>query len=127
LPPGLPIRETVEDPGDPAHPYVSPKEVIQTLRGLNTTFYWLCFHAKVGSNAHAFIEFNGLMSKYIDLMAKAVEAGASLGDLNEHCGVPLPAEDHDMEYLGAKLRCIFGPTIDSNPEAREALRRALFD
>ena len=101
-------------------------EVVQTLRALNNQFYWLCFNAKVGSTAHSFIEFNGLMSKYIELLAKAVEQGIDPMQLNEHNGVPLPIEDHDMQYLGEKLRCIFGPVIDNNPAARAALLKALF-
>lgn len=100
---------------------------IAMLRDLNTKFYGLCFHAGVGSRAHAFIEFNGLMSKYIDLLAKAMDQGLDPMTLNDHNGVALPVESHDMEYLGEKLRCIFGPVIDGNPEARAALHKALFE
>lgn len=99
---------------------------IAKLRNLNTQFYWMCFASKVGSEAHAFIEFNGLMSKYIDLLEKASEEGIDPSHVNEHCGVALPAETHDMQYLGEKLRCIFGPVIDSNPDAKAALKHALF-
>ena len=98
-----------------------------SLRDLTEKFYWMCFTAKVGATAHGFIEFNGLMSKYIDLLSRAVDAGLNPQELNEHSGIPLPAEDHDMQYLGEKLRCIFGPVLDSNPRAKEALRKALFD
>jgi len=101
-------------------------EIIRTLRALNEKFYWMCFVAKVGSEAHAFIEFNGLMSKYVDLLARAAEQGIDPHLINEHSGVALPCEGHDMAYLGEKLRCIFGPVIDSNPEARAALKKALF-
>jgi hypothetical protein len=99
---------------------------IAKLRHLNEQFYWLCFHAKVGSEAHAFLEFNGLMSKYIDLLDGASKQGIDPREINEHCGVALPAETHDMQYLGEKLRCIFGPVIDSNPDAKAALKHALF-
>lgn len=99
---------------------------ISTLRALNQQFYWLCFNAKIGNTVHSFIEFNGLMSKYIDLLAIAKEQGLDLMDINEHNGVALPIEEHDMRYLGEKLRCIFGPLIDHNPTARAALKKALF-
>jgi len=101
-------------------------EIIQTLRSLNEQFYWMCFVAKVGSEAHAFIEFNGLMGKYVDLLDAAAKQGIDPKLINEHSGVALPCEGHDMAYLGEKLRCIFGPVIDSNPEARAALKKALF-
>jgi hypothetical protein len=55
------------------------------------------------------------------LMTKAAEQGIDPHLINEHSGVALPCEGHDMAYLGEKLRCIFGPVIDSNPEARAAL------
>jgi len=111
---------------DTQQPDPTGAEVITTLRQLNEQFYWMCFKAKVGSNAHAFIEFNGLMSKYVDLLANAVKNGIDPHLINEHSGVALPCEDYDMAYLGEKLRCIFGPVIDSNPEAKAALKRALF-
>jgi hypothetical protein len=104
----------------------TPQQVIATLRQLNQQFYWMCFNGKIGATAHSFIEFNGLMGKYIDLLARAAEEGIDLMSLNEHSGVALPIEGHDMAYLGEKLRCIFGPVLDSNPEARAILKAKLF-
>lgn len=104
----------------------TPQQVIATLRRLNEQFYWLCFDGKIGATAHSFIEFNGLMGKYIDLLARAAEQGIDLMLLNEHNGVALPIERHDMEYLGDKLRCIFGPVLDGNPEAKAVLKAKLF-
>lgn len=101
------------------------RETVKILRQLNAEFYSMCFNAGVGSRAHAFIEFNGLMSKYIDLVSMAVEGGMDPQLLNEHNNTPLPVEDHDMEYFGEKLRCMFGPTLDANPAAKAALRKAL--
>ena len=46
--------------------------------------------------------------------------------MNEHCSAQIPVEDHDVKYLGEKLRCICGPMIGANSEARDALREALF-
>ena len=100
-------------------------DTLAMLRKLCSHFYWLCFYNKVGSTAHAFIEFNGLMSKYVDLLTLAAEKGIDPSDVNEHTGVALPIEEHDMRYLGEKLRCIFGPIIDSNPAARAAFAKAL--
>lgn len=103
-----------------------PMATIAVLRGIQNDFYWRCFRSEVGSNAHAFIEFCGLMGKYIDVLQRAAEQGVHPRLVNEHCQVPIRVEMHDMRYLGEKLRCIFGPIIDANPEAREVLRKELF-
>lgn len=78
------------------------------------------------TGCHPFIEFNGLMHKFVDLCERAVEKGVVFPMANEHTGIPLPVELHDIEYMAEKLRCIFGPIIDSNDEARRALFRHLF-
>jgi hypothetical protein len=100
-------------------------ETIRNLRSLNTHFYGLCFSTGVGTHAHGFIEFNGLMSKYIDLLEEACRNGFDPHEMTEHSGRPLPAEPHDMEYLAEKLRCMFGPVLDSNPKARAAFIKAM--
>lgn len=111
---------------DRAVPAEKPVEsVIPTLRDLNEKFYWMCFKAGVGSTAHSFIEFNGVMSKYIDLLVHAEKAGIDLQTLNEHNGVAMKVEEHDMRYLAEKLRCIFGPVLASNPKARKVFLEAL--
>lgn len=79
----------------------------------------------VACNVHPFIEFCGLMSKYVDLCREAAQKGVQFPFASEHSGMPLPAEDHDMEYLAEKLRCIFGPTLDANPSVRSNFLRAL--
>jgi len=101
------------------------RETIQRLKKLNEDFYWLCFHAGIGHRAHSFIEFNGIQSKYIQLLSMAVEAGHDPHIFNEHSQVPLPVEAHDMEYLAEKLRCMFGPILDSNPEAKAAFIKGM--
>jgi len=100
---------------------------IQTLKKVSNQFYWMCFNSKLGSTAHSFLEFNGLMAKYVELLERAAEAGIEPHMVNEHTGVALPVEEHDMRYLAEKLRCILGPVIDSNPEARQILMKILFN
>ena len=99
---------------------------VRTLDALVQQFYWACFRANVGSDAHAFIEFNGVMSKYVQLLHGAAKQGVHARYVSEHSGAALPCETHDMAYLGEKLRCIFAPFIDANPQARDVLRKALF-
>lgn len=88
--------------------------------------YWLFFRRNMGGKAHAFIEFCGLLGKYTELCAKAAAQGIDFTEASVHGSTPFPVEVHDMQYLGEKLRCIFGPMIDANPAARAALKRALF-
>jgi len=88
--------------------------------------YGLFFGANMGGEVHAFIEFNGLLGKYVEVCARCAAQGIDFRFLNTHTGQALPVAVHDMEYLGEKLRCIFGPIIDANPAAREALKKALF-
>jgi hypothetical protein len=105
--------------GDPTPSF---EQNMVTLRNLSEKFYWMCFHANVGSFAHPFLEFNGLMSVYVDVLAKS---GVDPQQANVHGGVPLPVEDHQIEYLAEKLECIFAPIIAANPNARGILERAL--
>jgi hypothetical protein len=88
--------------------------------------YGLFFSAGMGSEAHAFLEFNGLIAKYVQICQRCAEQGIDFRHLNTHTGGALPVEVHDMEYFGEKLACIFGPIINANPKARDALKRALF-
>jgi hypothetical protein len=102
------------------------EKTLQTLKMVCNRFYELCFHSNLGSTAHSFLEFNGLMAKYVELLERAAESGIDPHMVNEHSGVVLPVETHDMRYLAEKLRCIFGPIIDSNPEAKQILMKVLF-
>lgn len=105
--------------GDPTPSF---EKKLASLRNLTEKFYWMCFHANVGSFAHPFLEFNGLMSVYVDVLANA---GVDPQQANVHGGVPLPVEDHQIEYLAEKLECIFAPILAANPNARGILERAL--
>lgn len=109
-----------------AQPAQDHLQTISTLKELNQAFYYLCFAAGVGSTAHAFIEFNGLMTAYIQILENAVRHGIDPHSVNEHSGVALPVEGHEIRYLAEKLRCLFGPVIDTNPEARAILLKELF-
>lgn len=43
----------------------------------------------------------------------------------EHTGKPLPAKVFHINYIADKMRCIFGPTLDAHPEAKEAFIRSM--
>lgn len=96
------------------------------MRAVSNATYDLFFRAGMGSEVHAFIEFNGLISKYVDICHRCAEQGIDFRFLNTHSGEGLPVEVHDMRYLGEKLDCILGPAIHANPEAADMLRGILF-
>lgn len=102
-------------------------KIVAAMREVSNRTYDVFFWGNMGAYAHAFIEFNGLLSKYVDICQRAAEQGIDFTDANVHSGIPFPVEEHDMNYLGEKLQCIFGPMINANPRARAALKRALFD
>lgn len=101
------------------------REILKRLYELNQQFYGLCFIADVGSRAHSFIEFNGLINKYIDLLVLFAEQGIDPHTANDHNDVDLSIDDHHMRYLGDKLKCIFGPLIRNDPRARAILAKSL--
>jgi hypothetical protein len=100
-------------------------KLLDTMRQVVEKTYWMFFNAGIGTHCHAFIEFNGVISKYVDLCQAAHTAGIDFTQSNEHTNTQLPAEEHDMHYLGEKLGCIFGPTLRSNPKLKWAFLRAL--
>jgi hypothetical protein len=100
--------------------------LVTRMDGVALATYGVFFHAGMGSEAHAFIEFNGLIAEYVQICRLCAERGIDFRHLNTHTGGALPVEVHHMEYIGEKLACIFGPAIKANPAARDALKRALF-
>jgi hypothetical protein len=107
-----------------------PKEdlplLAQRMEAVAEQVYWMFFHAEMGARVHAFIEFCGVLNKYVEICQRCAADGIDFTQFNTHTGQAMPVEAHDMEYLGEKLQCIFGPIIDANPEAKAALKKALF-
>jgi hypothetical protein len=101
----------------------SKEEVLRRLAQLTEEFYWKCFRAEIGMWAHAFLEFNGLMSVYIECLR---EADVDPREVNVHSAAKFHVPDHRLEYLAEKLECIFSPILSANPNAREILSRHLF-
>lgn len=101
----------------------SREEMLKRLRVLNERFYWMCFKAEVGAFAHPFLEFNGLMAKYIDCLERA---RVDPHQVSVHGGELFDVKDHDLAYMADKLQCIFAPIIAANPNARDILSEHLF-
>lgn len=125
---GLSTCEPPPDPPTPIEPRFAYQrdellEIIDRMKGAADQTYWIFFRAGIGERAHAFIEFNGLLQKYVSMCEEAAHAGIDFTHANVHSGESFPVQPHDLKYLAEKLRCIFGPFIDANPEAK----RAFFD
>lgn len=99
--------------------------IIQDMKMLASATYNMFFKENMASKCHAFMEFNGLLSKYIELCQAANDAGIDFTTANKHNALALPVAPHDMEYLAEKLACMFGPTLRANPEAKDAFLRVL--
>lgn len=101
------------------------KIIARDVRKLAESFYWTCFRAGVGTRCHPFIEFNGLMGKYVQLVEEAAAYGLQFPYASDHSGIELPMKEHDAKYLAEKMRCIFGPYFKANPEMAEVFCRIL--
>ena len=99
--------------------------VLSKMLAVREQAYWLFFCAGMGDHCHAFLEINGVISKYVDICRVAHEAGVDFTQANEHNGVALPMQEHDVRYLGEKLGCMFGPSLRSDPKLLAAFVEAL--
>lgn len=95
------------------------------MRQVADQTYALFFAHGMGSEVHAFLEFNGLIQKYVDICTRAADAGIDFRMTNTHNGTPLPVEAHDIEYMAEKLDCIFGPAL-ADKKLRDVFTTALF-
>lgn len=96
-------------------------EMLDAMQRASSAFYARAVHI----GCHPFIEFTGLMNEYIGICRDASEVGIDFPLASEHSGLPLPAKPHHMAYIAEKLRCIFGPALDANKDARDAFVTAM--
>lgn len=78
-------------------------ECIQKMKQASSNFYKEAIH----SGNHAFIEFTGLMTEYINICEDNMKAGVNFSEANRHCGTRMRVEPYRIEYLKEKLECIF--------------------
>ncbi len=95
-------------------------EQLKKMRQLTDAFYWAAFKI----NCHPFLEFCGLMVKYIDVCQRSSDAGVDFNETSKHSGERLLAEGHDIQYLAEKFDCIFGASL-ADPKAREIFFREM--
>jgi hypothetical protein len=84
--------------------------ITQKMRNTANRVYVLLQSCEV----HAFIEFNGLMQKYVDLCQRASDAGVDFTMFNTHNDRAFTVHAHDIEYMAEKFDCIFGPLFRRN-------------
>ena len=85
--------------------------ITQKMRNTSNRVYVLLQSCGV----HAFIEFNGLMQKYVDLCQRAADEGVDFTMFNTHNDKTFEVQDHDVVYLAEKFDCIFGPLFRKDP------------
>ena len=96
--------------------------VLARMRALTERFY----HGAVGVQVHAFVEFTGLLSKFVDVCSRAHAKGIDFTQANTHSGRTVPLAVHDVVYLAEKLDCIYGPALLMSQELRDAFIAELF-
>lgn len=97
---------------DRIYSYEENEVMLYKMRALSSGFY----AGAVRIGCHGFIEFTGLMNKYIDLCDAANKDGVDFNTTNVHHGTPLKVREHDIDYLAEKFECIFGTTLRANPK-----------
>ncbi len=95
---------------------------LEHLRRVNSVFY----SDAVQGEIHAFIEFCGLQSKFLDICTNMFRNGQDPRNTNIHSGIPLPVECHDIEYLAEKFKCIFGAAFKENPKLSDLFCERVF-
>jgi hypothetical protein len=98
------------------------EEILQKMQAASNGFYSVA----VRTGCHAFIEFCGLMNEFIVVCREAEKAGIDFTTANTHTGQTLPFAEHNAEYLGEKLNCIYGLALINNPVIGTAFVQAIF-
>lgn len=101
-------------------------DLVNKMQDVADSVYAMFFHTGMGAQAHAFLEFNGLLQKYVGICRSAAQVGIDFRHLNRHTGKALPIADHDVTYLVEKLDCIFGEALRSNERFKQIFMEGLF-
>jgi hypothetical protein len=110
------------EPSDNVYNKDELKEMVAKMRLTSSIFY----RYAAATGCHTFIEFCGLMNKYIDICDRAAEAGLDFTTSSIHGGgITLPVEEHDVAYLAEKFACIFAQTMFKKPEIWKTFKRAV--
>ena len=106
-----------------ARPPGSRKALLTRMQRASNAFY----ASAATTGVHAFIEFCGLMNEFIMVCRDAETEGIDFRRADTHSGQDLPLRAFRAEYLAEKLKCIYGPSLTKDMEAREAFIKVLFN
>ena len=107
--------------GDPSGYTKEEREaMLDMMRATSENFYFQAF--RIG--CHPFIEFCGLMNEYIKICARAHENGIDFPHASAHSGIAVPMETYEAAYLGEKLGCIYGPSLQDPANLLAFMRAA---
>jgi len=109
----------------PPAEYANDEEILDVMAAWVEGSYWSAFSLGLGTYAHACIEFNGLMSVYVNACRRAHAEGKEWKHANKHSKKGLPLRDVDVIYLAEKFDCIFGETFKANPELWELFKQEM--
>lgn len=84
--------------------------MLEKMRRASDAFYYLAQQ----THCHPFLEFTGLINEYITICHKAHLLDVDFTMTSIHTGKPLPIDDHNVAYLGEKLGCIYGSSLDED-------------
>lgn len=90
-------------------------EMLRKMQLVSNGFY----AAVIKIGVHPFIEFCGIMNEYIKMCQNAEAQGIDFINAHAHSGLALPMRTFEAAYIGEKLGCIFGPSLQ-DPANRQA-------
>jgi len=94
-------------------------EMITRMKLASNIFYSNA--VKIGN--HPWIEFTGLLNEYIKMCEQAQAQGIDFPNANAHSGIALPMRTFEAAYIGEKLGCIFGPSLQKPENGRAFLEK----
>jgi len=87
---------------------MTPEESLVKMRAASNQFYT----AATRVEAHAFVEFTGLINEYIKVCEANLKRGTDFRELNAHREGQLQMEPYQLDYITEKLNCIFQGALE---------------
>jgi len=108
----------IQDPN--AYSVEERDAMLRGMRAASDRFYESAF--RIG--CHPFIEFCGLMNEYIKMCEQAHKAGIDFPHASAHSGLAVPMAPYEAAYLGEKIGCIYGPSLQDPANLKAFMRAA---
>jgi hypothetical protein len=109
---------------EPIDPFThSPEEREKMLKGMRVASNTL-YRFAIAIGHHPFIEFCGLINEYIKICERAHAQNLDFTECSAHSGKALEMRSHEAAYLGEKLGCIYGPSLQDPANLKAFLQAA---